>query len=411
MSGMNKKTIAPSIMFVIMMGIVSMFSDMTHEGARSIYGSYLSLAGASAATIGFVVGLGEMLGYSLRFITGIIADKSKKYWTITIAGYCVNMFAVPLLALVPEKGWQYASVLIIAERVGKAIRQPSKNTLVSFAASQVGEGRSFALLEFMDQIGAFIGPMLLFLVLLIRRGTSDVFKTYSICFAILVIPAALTIVSLLIAKKKFPAPEQFEPDEKRISNKPIMPGSFILYIFGTSLLALGFIDFPLITMHIAKKGIISEVGLPLIYAGAMLVDAIAALIFGWLYDYKGLMVIVYSSFLSAFFSIFIFHYSSVLSVITGVILWGIGMGAQESILKSVIATITPKSSRSRGFGFFETFFGVFWFIGSWIMGYLYDISIMKLILFSVSCQLLSLPFLCSVSYLNRHKRENNIRLT
>lgn len=117
---------------------------MTHEGARSILGEYLNLAGASTATIGFVSGIGELCGYSLRLLSGFIADKTKKYWTLIIIGYGLQVLAIPALALVPENGWVIACGLVILERVGKAIKKPAKNTLVSFAASEVGTGKGFA---------------------------------------------------------------------------------------------------------------------------------------------------------------------------------------------------------------------------------------------------------------------------
>mgnify|MGYP001241833818 CR=1 FL=1 len=393
----KKKALAPSLMFVFMMGIVSLFSDMTHEGARSIYGAYLALAGASAAEIGFVTGLGEMLGYSLRLFTGILADKSKRYWAITFFGYAINMLAIPAIALVPQNGWLYASMFIVLERIGKAIRQPSKNTLVSFAASQVGNGKAFAIQEFLDQIGAFIGPVILFLVLFLRRGSGNIFLSYSICFAVLGIPAIITLTSLFIAERHFPNPEEFEPNINNAAGKIELKKSFVLYIIAISFMALGFADFPIITMHIAKINIVPEDTLPLLYAWAMLVDAFAALAFGWMYDKKGIFVLVYSSAISAFFSIFIFCFNSIWVILIGITMWGIGMGAQESILKSVVATIVSKKNRSSGFGFFETSFGIFWFIGSWIMGYLYDIKPIYLVSFSFISQALSIPLLYAVS--------------
>jgi MFS family permease len=378
----------PVYAFVLLMGIVSLFSDMTHEGARSIYGAYLNLLGASAATIGFVTGFGEMLGYSLRLFTGIAADRTKRYWAMTIAGYAVNMVAIPLLALIPQSGWIYACALIVMERVGKAIRQPSKNTLVSYAAKQMGEGKAFAVQEFLDQLGAFIGPVILFFVLLIQKGGD--FHGYTLCFAILGVPATLTIVTLLLAKKKFPHPEEYDASKTDDTKLHLQP-SFILYMVAISLLALGFADFPLITMHIARTNQMPGDYLPLAYAGAMIVDAFSALIFGWLYDRRGLRVLMLSSALSACFSIFIFGFMTMTGTVIGVILWGIGMGAQESILKSAVTTIVSKNNRSTGFGLFETSFGVFWFIGSWIMGMLYDFSPVYLIIFSVAAQALSVP--------------------
>ncbi|MEZ4358040.1 MAG: MFS transporter [Eubacteriales bacterium] len=384
----NKK-IRPIFAFVIVMGIVSLFSDMTHEGARSVYGSYLNLLGTSAATIGFVTGFGELLGYSLRLFTGIIADRSKKYWTITFIGYAVNMAAIPALALIPENGWIYACILIVVERIGKAIRQPSKNTLVSFAAKQIGEGKAFAIQEFLDQLGAFLGPVILFLVLFLRKGLSE-FNGYVICFAVLGIPAACTLISLYAAKRKYPHPEDFDTTKEDNRKLRLQP-TFIIYMIGISLLALGFADFPLITMHLARNSLIQTDYLPLAYSGAMLVDAFAALLFGWLYDRFGLRVLIASSAVSACFSIFVFGMGTLAGTIIGITMWGVGMGAQESVLKSAVTTIVSKNNRSSGFGVFETAFGVFWFIGSWIMGILYDFSPVYLIVFSVATQALSVP--------------------
>lgn len=375
--------------FIFLMGIVSLFSDMTHEGARSILGSYLSLVGASAAAIGFVSGIGEFIGYSLRLITGVIADKTKKYWLMTVIGYIVDVLAIPALALVPKNGWMLACAFIIIERAGKAIKKPAKDTILSFAASQAGAGKSFAIQEFLDQIGAFLGPVILFVVMLIKKG-GDLFSTYVLCFAVLGIPALVTIALLLYAKHKFPNPETFEDAPDTVGKFKIKK-SFIVYIIAISFFALGFIDFPLITMHISKEGLVAEDILPLLYAGAMVVDAFAALIFGWLYDRVGIRILMLSTAISAFFAVFIFYFHSIWFAAVGIIMWGVGMGAQESILKSAVSTIVPKHSRSTGFGIFETCFGAFWFLGSWLMGALYDYSPLWMIVFSVAAQIIAIP--------------------
>lgn len=380
-----------ALTFILLMGVVSLFSDMVHEGGRSIYGAYLGLAGASAATIGFVTGIGELIGYSFRLLTGYVADKSRSYWSLCIIGYVINMLSIPLIALISEDGWKYACALIILERVGKAIRQPSKNTLVSFAANQVGEGKTFAIQEFLDQIGAFTGPILLFVTMLFVKS-NHLFTAYRIGFAILIIPAFFTLYFLLKAKRKFPRPEMFETtvDENKKMN---FDKTFIIYIVAISLFAFGFIDFPIITMHVAKQSVIPENYLPLLYALAMLIDAFAALLWGWLYDRYGIKILMFSMFLSAFFAVFIFAFHSLSFIVVGVILWGIGMGAQESILKSTVASLVPKKNRSTGFGVFETSFGVWWFLGSWLLGYLYDVSINWMILVSVCIQLLAISLI------------------
>lgn len=388
---MKKKGATQGAMsFILLMGIVSLFSDMTHEGARSVLGAYLSMAGASAASIGFVSGFGELCGYSLRLLSGYLTDKTKRYWPFTLAGYIIQVAAIPALALVGEGGWVAASCLIILERIGKAIKKPAKNTMVSFAASQTGQGKGFAYQEFLDQLGAFLGPVVLFLVCLFK-GTSDLYRTYRLCFALLGVPAIVTLLLLLLAKRRFPDPSRFEkeadtPKTLRV-RKP-----FVLYLIAISLCALGFVDFTLITMHTAKTGLLPSDQLSLLYAGAMVVDAFSALFFGWLFDKRGIGVLLLSTALAAPFAILIFGLQGRAWLFIGVGLWGIGMGAQESILKSAVSVIVPKQSRSTGFGIFETAFGVAWFLGSWLMGALYDTSIPMMIAFSVGAQLMSLPF-------------------
>lgn len=389
------------MLFIILFGIVSLFSDMTHEGASSIRGAHLSLLGASAATIGFISGLGELIGYSMRYVFGKLTDKSKQYWPMTIAGYVLDIIAVPALALVGEHGWIAACVLLVIQRMGKAIKKPAKDTIMSFAASQEGVGKSFGIQEVLDQIGAFIGPVLLYLVMLFKtEGTT--FEIYSTCFAVLAIPGAITLILLIVTRCKFPNPEHFEPEPKEyIPFK--MKKEFILYIAGISLFAFGFIDYSIIIMHVSRtyshlasglsetSALVSTGTLPLLYAGAMLVDAVAALFFGMMYDKNGVKALVWSTVISAPFAVFVFAFDSVPMLLIGVALWGVGMGAQESILKAAVTSMVPKASRATGYGVFECSFGAFWFLGSWLMGVLYDISIPAMIAVSVIAQLAAIP--------------------
>ena len=389
------------MLFIILFGIVSLFSDMTHEGASSIRGAYLSLLGASAATIGFISGLGELVGYSMRYVFGKLTDKSKQYWPMTIAGYVLDIIAVPALALVGEHGWIAACVLLVIQRMGKAIKKPAKDTIMSFAASQEGVGKSFGIQEVLDQIGAFIGPVLLYLVMLFKtEGTT--FEIYSTCFAVLAIPGAITLILLIVTRCKFPNPEHFEPEPKEYVPFKIKK-EFILYIAGISLFAFGFIDYSIIIMHVSRtyshlasglsetSALVSTGSLPLLYAGAMLVDAVAALFFGMMYDKNGVKALVWSTVISAPFAVFVFAFDSVPMLLIGVALWGVGLGAQESILKAAVTSMVPKASRATGYGVFECSFGAFWFLGSWLMGVLYDVSIPAMIAVSVIAQLAAIP--------------------
>ena len=409
----SKKKISQAMIFIILFGIVSLFSDMTHEGASSIRGAYMSLLGASAGAIGFVSGLGELIGYSMRYVFGKLTDKTKRYWLMTIAGYVLDVLAVPALALVGEHGWIAACGLLIIQRMGKAIKKPAKDTIMSFAASQEGLGKSFGIQEVLDQIGAFLGPVLLYVVMLFKTEGST-FEIYSRCFAVLAVPGAITILLLLITKYKFPNPENFEPEEKRFTPFKVKK-EFIFYIAGISLFAFGFIDYSIIIMHVSKtytnisaqltetSSLVNSGTLPLLYAGAMLVDAVAALVFGLMYDKKGVKALAWSTVISAPFAILVFGTKSTSALLLGIALWGVGMGAQESILKAAVTKMVPKSSRATGYGVFECSFGVFWFLGSWLLGVLYDISIPAMITVSVVSQLAAIPlYIASDKLANRN---------
>ena len=402
----SKKKLSQAMLFIILFGIVSLFSDMTHEGASSIRGAYLSLLGASAAAIGFISGLGELIGYSMRYVFGKLTDKTKQYWPMTIVGYVLDVLAVPALALVGEHGWVAACALLVIQRMGKAVKKPAKDTIMSFAASQEGVGKSFGIQEVLDQIGAFLGPVLLYLVMLFKTdGTT--FEVYSACFAVLAVPGAITLILLIVTRRRFPNPESFEPEPKEFI--PFrMKKEFILYIAGISLFAFGFIDYSIIIMQVSRvysdlASGLSETGalvstgtLPLLYAGAMLVDAVSALAFGLMYDRQGVKALVWSTLISAPFSVFVFASDSVPMLLVGIALWGVGMGAQESILKAAVTGMVPKSSRATGYGIFECSFGAFWFLGSWLLGVLYDVSIPAMIAVSVAAQLAAIPlYICS----------------
>ena len=401
----RKKHLSQVMLFIVLFGLVSLFSDMTHEGASSIRGAYLSLLGASAGTIGFISGLGELIGYSMRYLFGKITDRTKKYWPMVILGYVLDIIAVPALALVGEHGWIAACLLLVIQRMGKAIKKPAKDTVMSFAASQEGAGKSFGIQELLDQIGAFIGPVLLYLVMLFKQDGSA-YQIYSTCFAVLAVQGAITLILLLITRAKFPNPERFEPEPKEyIPFK--MKKEFILYIAGISLFAFGFIDYSIVIMHVSRNFaslapelaeaavIVNNGTLPLLYAGAMLVDAVAALFFGILYDRKGIRILVWSTVISAPFALFIFIGHSIPLLLIGIAMWGVGMGAQESILKAAVTKMVPKQSRATGYGIFECSFGVFWFLGSWLLGNLYDLNIMAMTLVSVAAQLASIPLYIS----------------
>ncbi|MCX7822951.1 MAG: MFS transporter [Syntrophobacterales bacterium] len=369
-----------ALSFVILMGIVSLFSDATYEGARSITGPFLEGLGASALVVGTVAGFGEFAGYSLRLIFGYVADKTRKYWTLAIVGYCVNLLSIPALSLVNQ--WGMASSLVIAERLGKAIRTPSRDAMLSYASCEVSRGLTFGLHEALDQIGAVAGPLLVTWIL--AKGGN-----YNSSFGFLIIPAMIALAVLFIARLIYPNPQHFEMSLAPELKSKGLPRAYKLYLIATAMVAMGYVDFPLIAYHIEHTSMVKPTWIPILYAIAMGVDAVAALIFGRWFDKGGLKVLFLAIAVSAFFPIFAF-FGSFHLVILSMILWGIGMGVQESIMKATIANMVSSERRATAYGIFNTAFGICWFLGSALMGFLYEISIQALVAFSLLTQISAL---------------------
>jgi len=380
-----------AMMFVVLMGVVSLFADMTHEGARSITGPFMALLGASGTVVGIVAGFGELVGYVLRLPSGYLSDRTGRYWTITIIGYVVNMLAVPLLALAGR--WEIAALLIIAERAGKAIRNPVRDAMLSHATQEIGRGWGFGLHEAMDQIGAMLGPLIVAGVLYFKG-------TYQTSFAVLLIPAILTICVLLAARVLYPHPRDLESTAPQLETKGLSR-VYWLYLVAMALNAAGYADFPLIAYHFQKASTVSTDWVPVFYAVAMGVDAVAALIFGRLFDRKGIPILIISVLSSTFFAPLVFL-GGFYANLAGMALWGVGMGAQESIMRAAVAGMVSVDKRGTAYGIFNTGYGVFWFVGSALMGFFYDFSLASLIAFSVLTQLASVPLLFLV------KRESKL---
>src|SRR6266498_386430 len=372
--------------FVVLLGCTSLFADMTYEAARSINGPYLNILGTSATTVGLVAGLGELLGYGLRIISGYFSDRTHKYWTITIIGYLLNLFAVPLLAFAGY--WQLAIVLIILERVGKAIRTPARDAMLSYGAKEMGRGWGFGLHEALDSTGATIGPLLVSAVLFFKKDS------YQTAYLFLVIPAAIAISILLFARSLYPHPEKLEIKTVEIETSGYSK-YYWWYLLAAVFIAAGYADFSLIAYHFKKTDLMQDESIPLLYSIAMACEGIFALILGKLFDRLGIKTMIAATSVSLFFAPMVFR-GGFGWALAGMIVWGIGMGAQESVLKASIADLIPAGKRATAFGLFNTAFGVFWFIGSALMGYLYDKSVNALIIFSIGTQLIAIIVLSFV---------------
>jgi len=367
---------AIALRFIVCLGVVSLFADMTYEGAYSIMGPFLKEMGASAAAVGLIAGLGEMIAASLRFFSGRLVDRTRAYWTVVIFGYFLNLVVVPAMAFAGN--WQTAALLVVVERTGKSLRGPARDVLLSEATSKIGHGWGFGVHAAMDQTGAVLGPLMMAAAVMRLRHFGPAFLR-------LAFPAAGTLIALLVARFVYPKAGSTAP---RQVQQQVLPKVFWRYVAAAGVLALGFVDFPLLAYHFQKTALAQPAVIPLLFAGAMGVNGLAALILGRLFDRFGIQILSFGILISLLALPLGFLGGSTAAV-ASVACWAIGMGAQDASLRAGIAQVVSMNKRGSAFGAFNGVYGIMWFLGSATMGLLYDRSLMALVVFGVVAQLVA----------------------
>ena len=377
---MNKS----GLRFVLLLGVVSLFADFAYEGARSITGPFMASLGASGMAVALASGLGELCGYGLRVLSGSLSERTRAFWPITIAGYFIQMAAVPCLAL--SGSWRSALLLIVAERAGKGLRSPPRDAMLAHAGKDMGLGWGFGLHEALDQIGALAGPLIVAAVIASRGG-------YRTAFSALAAPAALAC--LLVLAARFSYPEAGAIDASGAVDENGMEGgfsrSFWIYLSGAALVAAGFADFPLMAYHFQKSSLMKADRIPVAYAIAMASSGTGSLVFGRLFDRAGLRILAPLTLFSAAFAPLAFLGGGLWPAMIGSALWGLGVGVHESIIPAAVASMVPARRRPSAYGVFTAVYGFAWFLGSIPMGLLYDRSASGLVAFSVGLELAAVP--------------------
>ena len=389
---MTRATPGPSgsvaFRFVLVMGIVNLFADTTYEGGASINGPFLGLLGASAAAVSIIAGVGEFFGYGLRSVFGYLSDRTGRYWPLTFAGYLINLLAVPAMALAGS--WEAAAALIVTERIGRAMRKPTVEAMLSYTTGTLGRAWVYALNTALDETGATIGPLLAALVLFLGGN-------YRTAYALLIVSAALALVTLTIARSNFPLPASLE--EGTTAPEKGLTAKYWLYMVAASCFAAGLMSFELIAYHLSRAGVVSAVWIPVFLAVSTAFGVLASLALGRWYDRRGLPVLLGAILCSAAFAPLVFLGGFWLAL-GGILLWGIGYATQDTLFKALIAGVLPEGKRSQAFGIFYTGYGAGWLLGSVVAGLLYERSRLALALFAVVVQLASLPI-----FIAAHRRK------
>jgi MFS family permease len=370
---------SPAFTFVLTIGVVNLFADMTYEGGGAINGQFMATLGASAAAVSITAGVGEFLGYSLRSVSGYIADRSGRYWLITFVGYAINLFAVPAMALAGN--WQIAALLILVERIGRAIRKPTVEAMLSYTTGKHRRGWVYGVNTALDETGATIGPLIIALVLLLNGD-------YRTGYALLLVSSVLAIAALVVARINFPVPSRLE--EGRTAPARGLSRPYWLYMAAGACFAGGVVSYELVAYHLVITKIVSEHWIPVFLAFATACGVVASLVLGKLYDRAALPTLLVAVVLSSLFSPLAFL-GNFAVVLAGMVFWGIGYATQDTLLKAVVASVLPEGRRNLAFGLFYAVYGVGWLIGSVATGLLYDQSRIALVTFIIASQLMSLP--------------------
>ncbi len=367
-----------ALRFVLLMGVVNLFADMTYEGARGVAGAFLSHLGASGAAVGIIAGGGELAGYLVRSVSGAIADRTGRYWINAWVGYAINMLCVP--ALVLAGSWPAAAGLLVGERVGRGIRKPVIAATLAEAGHHLGSGRAFGINETLDQVGATAGPLIV--AVAIARGG------YPVGFGVLIVPALVTLAVLAVAASagRAVAPRDDSAEKLTIGDWPALRR----YAAGGALFAAGYVDFALIAFRFARDHVMSVSAISVSFAVAMAAGAIAAPLLGRAFDRIGRPVIAISLIVTALATPFAFLGTGAMAQ-TGAALWGVGVAVQDALLLALVASVV-RQRRATAFGLYDLAFGLAWFAGSVIAGILLDRSLVALVLFSTLLQLGAIPF-------------------
>lgn len=388
-----------ALQFVVAFGVVSLLADFVYEGARAIAGPYLATFGASAVLVGFVTGAGEAVALVLRLATGNLSDRTRRYWALSIAGYAVTVVSVPLLSAAAAL-WQ-ASGLIIAERFGKAVRTPARDSMLAHAASRQGRGLVFALHEVLDRSGALLGPLVVAAIIALRG--------YRASLLALAVPGLAALCVLAWLRRAVPQPQAYEtsdsaadaPSGVAAADAPLSR-EFWLYSAFTGASMLGFATFGVIAYHLDVRHVLRASLIPVAYAAAMGAGGLAALASGLLYDRIGLRSLGIVLPLTAVVPLLAFSGRPLLAWL-GAIAWGIVTGVHGSTMRAAVADLAPARRRGSAYGTFGAVYGLAWLAGATLIGALYEHSIREAVLYSLGTQLLALIPLAPLLRLGRKR--------
>jgi MFS family permease len=194
---------------VIMLGIVSLFTDAASEMIYPLVPVYIAALGSGAILLGVIEGVAETTASLLKLISGIISDKIGKRKVLVLIGYSISSVVRPLTGIVGS-AWEII-IIRMFDRVGKGIRTAPRDALIAASVDERIRGKSYGFHRAMDNTGAVIGPVLAImtlLILFIGFGMKDSLFALRWTFILAIIPGFLAVLTIILFVKESAAKNQ-----------------------------------------------------------------------------------------------------------------------------------------------------------------------------------------------------------
>jgi MFS family permease len=342
--------------------MVSLFTDLSSQMVYPLIPVFLTLIGASPATLGLIEGVAESTASLFRAFFGRLSDKLKKRKIFIIWGYGLSAISRPFFYFASH--WTIVLTIRFSDRIGKAIRTPSRDALISTSIDQSIQGKAFGFHRAMDRIGAIGGPLLAMLILYLLKDTMPELSALKTMFLISVIPGLIALVFIKFTKETSIIPKTLDKQKKTaMLGKP-----FILFLLANAFFTLGNSSNAFLIVKAQEVGIAIFL-IPVLWMVYNIICSISSPIFGSISDKIGRKPIIIISFIYYSIIYILFAFADEPWMIWALFAaYGIFYGLSNGIFRAYVADIVEEENRATAYGILNTIIGISLFPASVLMG-------------------------------------------
>lgn len=368
---------------VVMMGLVSFFTDLSTEMILSVLPLFIiNNMGASKAILGAIEGSSELISYAFRMISGTLSDKVGKRKVFVLIGYGLSTISKPLFIF--SSIWLDAFIVRATDRMGKGIRTAPRDALIADSVSESISGKAFGIHRTIDQTGAIIGPAMAFVILQ--------FMDIQMVFLLSFIPGAIAVIILIFFVK--------EVAIKKLSNTTVFDNigyllkrnkEFVIVLSITGIFSLGAFNYSFIILK--SSFLVDESIIPLVYATINIAHTAIGIPSGILADRIGkekVLIVGYFIFFISSLSMSVLTQNWIYAFLLAIV-FGLYQGIAETVQRAIIPKYVSAELRGTAYGLYNLVVGVCFFASNIIFGFLWDvISLNIAVLYSSILSIISI---------------------